>query len=30
MMIAEMKEMMTEMKKTFEYFEKIYREKYGS
>jgi HD superfamily phosphodiesterase len=30
MMIAEMKEMMAEMKKTFSYFEKIYREKYGS
>lgn len=30
MMIAEMKGMMAEMKKTFEYFEKIYREKYGS
>jgi hypothetical protein len=30
MMIAEMKEMMAEMKKTFEYFEKFYREKYGS
>jgi hypothetical protein len=29
-MMAEMKEMMTEMKKTFSYFEKIYREKYGS
>jgi hypothetical protein len=29
-MVAEMKGMMTEMKKTFEYFEKIYREKYGS
>jgi hypothetical protein len=29
-MMAEMKGMMAEMKKTFEYFEKIYREKYGS
>ncbi len=29
-MVAEMKEMMIEMKKTFGYFEKIYREKYGS
>jgi len=29
-MIAEMKKMMAEVKETFSYFEKIYREKYGS